>query len=125
MVVPGDELRERAKTATREIEAGGAHLIVTSEMVLGELLSSASRKGAKVREAATRAIREAKRKPSFSVYPQTSELFEKALFKYEQASDKQWSLTDCASFVLMENNGINEALAHDQHFRQAGFRTLL
>lgn len=39
--------------------------------------------------------------------------------------DKGWSLTDCTSFVLMEERHINEALTTDRHFEQAGFIRLL
>jgi len=39
--------------------------------------------------------------------------------------DKQWSLIDCASFVLMQQRGITEALTSDHHFEQAGFIRLL
>ncbi len=39
--------------------------------------------------------------------------------------DKKWSLVDCASFVLMRQRGISEALTTDHHFEQAGFIRLL
>jgi predicted nucleic acid-binding protein len=39
--------------------------------------------------------------------------------------DKEWSLVDCASFVLMQRRGILEALTSDHHFEQAGFVRLL
>lgn len=39
--------------------------------------------------------------------------------------DKDWSLTDCISFVVMEQHGISEALTADHHFEQAGFTVLL
>jgi len=39
--------------------------------------------------------------------------------------DKEWSLVDCASFVLMQRRGIGEALTTDHHFEQAGFIRLL
>jgi uncharacterized protein len=59
------------------------------------------------------------------IFPQTSEQFEKALGRYQAMSDKSWSLTDCASFLLMEAENIRAALTHDRHFLQAGFETLL
>jgi len=39
--------------------------------------------------------------------------------------DKEWSLVDCASFVVMKQRGIGEALTTDHHFEQAGFIRLL
>ena len=39
--------------------------------------------------------------------------------------DKEWSLVDCASFVVMEKRSLTEALTTDQHFEQAGFVQLL
>jgi hypothetical protein len=40
-------------------------------------------------------------------------------------SDKNWSLTDCISFVVMQDEGLTEALTGDSHFEQAGFKALL
>ena len=44
---------------------------------------------------------------------------------YSQRNDKQWSLTDCISFVVMQSQSIHEALTADHHFEQAGFVALL
>lgn len=33
-------------------------------------------------------------------------------------SDKEWSFTDCTSYVVMKRLGINRAISLDQHFRQ-------
>jgi len=44
---------------------------------------------------------------------------------YESREDKDWSLTDCISFPVMQEEGIADALTSDSHFRQAGYRTLL
>jgi uncharacterized protein len=40
-------------------------------------------------------------------------------------ADKAWSLVDCSSFVIMQQEKITEALTNDHHFEQAGFVRLL
>ena len=59
------------------------------------------------------------------VVPPTVAQFERALTRYESRPDKEWSLTDCFSFLLMEERGISDALTADHHFEQAGFRALM
>jgi len=44
---------------------------------------------------------------------------------FQQHMDKEWSLVDCAGFVVMRQRGITDALTTDRHFEQAGFRRLL
>lgn len=39
--------------------------------------------------------------------------------------DKLWSLTDCISFVTMEQLRLADTLSADHHFEQAGFNILL
>ncbi len=43
----------------------------------------------------------------------------------EKRIDKEWSLVDASSFVVMKQFGITEALTTDHHFTQAGFIKLL
>jgi len=38
---------------------------------------------------------------------------------------KEWQLTDCISFIVMEDKEITDALTGDHHFEQAGFTALL
>jgi len=59
------------------------------------------------------------------VIPASSELFEAGLELYRSRADKQWSMTDCISFVVMRREGITDALTADRRFEQAGFHVLL
>ncbi|MFN3409164.1 MAG: type II toxin-antitoxin system VapC family toxin [Limisphaerales bacterium] len=63
--------------------------------------------------------------PLCEVVPATRETFDQALALYHQHADKEWTLTDCASFVVMRERGLREALTQDRHFEQAGFVALL
>ena len=55
----------------------------------------------------------------------TPALRDKALALFAQHHDKDWSLCDCASFALMRERSISQALSADHHFDQAGFAALL
>jgi predicted nucleic acid-binding protein len=59
------------------------------------------------------------------IVPQTRVLFKEAFALYLTRSDKQWSLTDCSSFVIMDQMHVTEALTHDSHFEQNGYVALL
>jgi predicted nucleic acid-binding protein len=63
--------------------------------------------------------------PNVKIVPATAELFEQGIELYARRPDKAWSLTDCISFVVMENYRITDALTGDHHFEQAGFRAIL
>jgi uncharacterized protein len=45
--------------------------------------------------------------------------------RYSRSTDKSWSLTDCASFQIMDDQQINAAITYDRHFTQAGYEALL
>ena len=70
-------------------------------------------------------VRELEDNPDVEIVPQTDTQFRTAVERYASRSDQRWSLTDCASFLLMEERGITEALAYDRDFEQAGFIALL
>ena len=99
--------------------------IVTSEMVLVELLNSISRYGAEKRMAAVSLIRGFENKTNVRVEPLRTEKFWEAVALYAARPDQEWGLVDCASFQLMQTHNIREALTNDHHFTQAGFTILM
>lgn len=55
----------------------------------------------------------------------SQDLFDKAVTLFTERPDKGWSLTDCTSFVAMQEHNLTDALTSDRHFQQAGFTALL
>lgn len=117
---PRDDWKEKATVASRSL---GNVRIVTTEMVLDELLAALSK--VPVRATVVRGVDAIRSNPNIEVVPQTSLQFSEAFESYRRMTDKEWSLTDCASFALMKERGLGEALAHDHHFEQAGFVALM
>jgi hypothetical protein len=53
-----------------------------------------------------------------------SDRFEKARQLFFQYRDKDFSFTDCTSFVIMREIRLTHAITTDRHFRQMGFHVL-
>lgn len=117
-----DDLHEKAKAISSSI---GAARFITSEMVLTELLNYFGGKGERLRKMAAALAERLRNDPNMAIVPQTSVQFQGALSLYAERNDKAWSHTDCASILVMKDQEIQEALTHDRHFEQAGFRALL
>ena len=70
-------------------------------------------------------LRNIQANPQYEIVTASRELLERGIERYLARPDKEWSLTDCISFVVMEEHGVTEALTSDGDFEQAGFRKLL
>ena len=100
--------------------------ILTTQMVLNEVLNPRSGTTRQRRMAAVEMIDQIGQNPQVTVIPQTPEQFKEAFsLLRNRADDKEWSITDCASFLAMWQRGIWNALTSDHHFTQAGFAVLL
>lgn len=77
------------------------------------------------RAASSQFIRQCYLTANMRIKPVTSDLLERALTFYELRNDKAWGLTDCISFVVMQDEGLVLAATADHHFSQAGFQILL
>jgi uncharacterized protein len=118
---PNDQLHSVAMAASRSLTRTR---LVTSEMVLVEVLNGLAEYPA-LRDKVCSAVDAIMADPNTEVVPQSALLFRDALVQFRHHQDKEWGLTDCASFVIMRQRGLNEALTHDHHFEQGGFVALL
>jgi predicted nucleic acid-binding protein len=97
--------------------------IVTSEFIVLELGNACAR--AEDHADFLTVVEGMHASPWMIVVPLSTELLNRGLGMMKGRLDKDWSLTDCISFVVMEEKRIEEALTADRHFEQAGFKALL
>lgn len=119
---PNDNLHRKAVQLSKTLYPA---YIVTSEVVLTEVLNDFSKRGEYFRDLAIELIQNLRSNPNTRIIAQTSDQFEQGLRLYQQRKDKAWSHTDCVSFKIMEDMDISEALAYDKHFLQAGYKALM
>ena len=122
LMYPSDELHNRASTVAASL---GATSIVTTQMVLAETLNFMAGLGESRRGFAAELMQRLQTDPNVEIVSQSDSQFRAALDRYASRSDQTWSITDCASFMVMEERGLAEALAYDRDFEQAGFVALL
>ncbi|PXF60537.1 MAG: PIN domain-containing protein [Candidatus Methanogaster sp.] len=119
LINTSDEYHERASAITSEIVGR----FVITEAVLTEIGNTLSR--LRWRSTSVATIEDLRSDPDIEVVSISPELFDRAVKLYSSRRDKEWGLTDCISFVVMQGMEIVDALTTDDHFRQAGFRALL
>jgi len=117
---PRDKYHARARAANERLKRTGATKAITTEAVLTEIANALAR--AATRDAAIRILAEMRADPNLEVLPVDAVLFDHAVSLYGARADKEWSLTDCLSFVVMQRRGLVQALTADRHFEQAGFQ---
>ena len=122
IMYPGDQLHQRARTIAAGL--GPVH-IVTTQMVLTETLNFMSALASLDGDSRRRWSNSCRTNLNVEIVEQTDTQFRAALDRYAQRSDQTWSLTDCASFLVMEERNITEALAYDRDVEQAGVVALL
>lgn len=105
------------------IIADGARRVVTSAAVLLEVADAMAAPAC--RKVCSAFLDNLPAQDGTTVVPLSAELWARGIDLYRRRPDKEWSLTDCISFVVMEGEGITDALTGDRHFEQAGFKALL
>lgn len=117
-----DEHYQRATELSIRLDDIRARLVVTRAVLLevGDALSRSWQ-----RDAALRLLYALEADPIVEIIELPETLYHEALGLFRSRPDKDWGLSDCASFVVMEQRGITDALMADRHFLQAGYRALL
>ena len=97
--------------------------MLTTAAIILEIGDAFSRQ--RLRASGTSLLHSMQNDPYLDVIPLEDDCLSKAIHLYTSRPDKEWGLTDCVSFVVMQERGITDALTADRHFQQAGFRALL
>lgn len=117
-----DPCHAKAKAWDRRLLREDATLLLHPGILLeigdGYARVERRRKGAQLLEMLTH-------EDGYRVEPLTEAIVHEAMALYSTRMDKDWGLTDCVSFVLMQRGGVTGALTADSHFRQAGSVALL
>lgn len=117
-----DHYHAQARDLARRIRAERISLVTTRAVILeiGNALSKPHH-----RKAAVKLLDAMENDRRVGIVPIEETLARQGDELFHRYSDKSWGLTDCVSFIVMRQRGIQFALRADQHFTQAGFHALL
>src|SRR5215210_6459817 len=110
---------DAAHESVRKFLEGFDRSIVTTDWVLIEVADAMA--SLRARSQFCDFVDGIKRDGEVRIVRADSRLFDEGFQLYRQRPDKAWPLTDCISFAVMTQLGINDALTADRHFEQAGF----
>ena len=99
--------------------------LVTTDYVLSELTPLLGSHYKMARSTLLAAVDAILTDPHIAVQHTDSATFDAAWLLLKQRPDKEWSLVDGISFVVMQRLGLHEALTSDHHFEQAQYIRLL
>ena len=119
LLSPADAAHAKAVAFTRQFTGQ----LLTTAWVLTEIADGLIE--APARERFLQFYDRLRARDDITIVPCSEDLFEQGIDLFRRRLDKEWSLTDCISFVVMQRQNINEALTEDHHFEQAGFTALL
>ncbi|GIX00559.1 MAG: hypothetical protein KatS3mg111_3891 [Pirellulaceae bacterium] len=115
--------RDQFHQAAVALSASQSPALVTTDFILLELGNSMKLPSS--RQTFVKFVEHLRASEQVQVVPLSVSLLQAGLDLFASRADKAWSLTDCTSFVVMQNEQLQQALTADHHFEQAGFQTLL
>jgi predicted nucleic acid-binding protein len=114
-----DQHHDRVVAFSRDFRAS----ILTSDWILIEVADALAK--SECRERVREFVLHLRQAAACEIIPASRDLFDRALQLYHQHADKEWTLTDCSSVLVMRERGLTDVLTADHHFEQAGFHALL
>ena len=115
--------RDQHHARASELNATLESPLLTTAWVLLEFANALSASRSRVRFEPV--LIRLRAEPNVEIVAPDADLFERGCQLYISRTDKEWSLTDCISFVVMTERVLSDALTADHHFEQAGFHALL
>lgn len=122
LINKSDTLHKKAKKVRDSLLNHNSQFVVTDYIVV-EIANSLSR--IPFRESAINLINSMTASKNIEIVEIDKEVYKEAWELYSSRTDKEWSLTDCTSFIIMNRRRMTEAFTSDRHFEQAGFKILL
>jgi predicted nucleic acid-binding protein len=116
-----DVNHQAARDLVQEFE-GRSVLMVTTDYIFDEVMTVLLVKGSK--DLAIRAGRAILQDPTIEILRIDEELFNEAWEIFQNFKDKEWSFTDCTSYVLMKKLDIGTGISFDKHFKQFGVQVM-
>jgi hypothetical protein len=122
LVNKSDMIHQKARKVRDSLVKQTFKFMVT-DYVLVEIANAFSRPP--YRSSAIKLITTIQASNDIQIIAINKEIYSKAWSLYSERPDKEWSFTDCTSFIVMKAFGIKEAFTTDHHFEQSGFSILL
>lgn len=107
LAAPNDQHHAQAIKLAELLETEGAQLITTRAVVL-EIGNALSKQH--YRQTAIKLLHALEADPQVEIIPISEQLYQRGFQLYRNRPDKNWGITDCISFVVMEEQGLTEAL---------------
>lgn len=119
---PDDQYHNKAKQLSRKIRKENIALVTTRAILIeiGDAMA-----GQRRRQAGIAMLESLETAENLEIISSSDELYSRAFDLYHSRLDKGWGMTDCISFVVMQDKQISAALTTDTHFQQAGFAALM
>ena len=120
-----DKLHKAATAVSQKLALEKAHILTTDAVLIKVANTFSKVAWLTAAQQIIAAVRQSADMGAVTVVHVDEELWDRGWRLFVERSDKNWGLTDCISFVVMQDRQISQAFTSDHHFEQAGFMRLI